>query len=399
MTSDFSTETGEILDYPIRSAFQNFFTDYSVHNSVSSQQLKAARLISRCKTGELGYSIDYCPECGYEKIHYRSCNNRDCPSCQAPQEKKWVMQRNSELIDGIAYYHVIFTLPEELNSLIYCNQKLLYNLLFKAASDTLLTLCKDKKYMGATPGIISVLHTWGQKLNYHPHLHICLSGGGLNRAGYFITTKHKSFIIPVKVIGKLFKGKYMSALKDLHANDLLVFKGTCASLTSSYSWKEFINLLYKKDWCPFVKETFNGNGNAVEYLARYAYRTAIANSRIVNVTGDHVTFKYTDYADNHAKKLMTISGEEFIRRFLMHILPPGFHRVRFSGYLAGCIKVKMLTHINRSRGCIYVGDPTKGKSMMQLLNMIYGIDICHCPKCKHMLGHHNYIRAPDIAFN
>lgn len=399
MTSKILPKTRVTLEYPIRRIFQSFFGPYSERNSVSSQQLKAASLISRCKTGDLGYSIDFCPECGYEKIHYCSCNNRYCPSCQAPIEKKWVMQRNSELIEGIAYYHVIFTLPDELNSLIYFNQEQLYNLLFKAASDTLLILCRDKKYMGATPGIISVLHTWGQKLNYHPHLHVCLSGGGLNACGNFIETKHKGFIIPVQVVGKMFRGKFLSSLKNLRNSGSLAFEGGCKHLVNSYNWKEFLNTLYGKTWCPFVKETFNGYGNAVEYLGRYAYRTAISNSRILDISDKHVTFRYTDYADNNEKKCITVTGQEFIRRFLMHVLPQSFHRVRFSGYLAGCKKTKNLNHINRLRGCIYSGNPVKGLRMSQLLMMIYNIDICHCPKCKSELMHQRYIRAPAFIAN
>lgn len=399
MTYKMLPKTRETPDYSIRRIFQNFFDSYAESNTVLPWQFRSASLISKCKTGALGYSLDYCPDCGYEKIHYCSCNNRNCPSCQAPLEKKWTMQRNSELIDGIAYYHVIFTLPHELNSLIYCNQKLLYNLLFKASSDTLITLCRDKKYMGATPGIISVLHTWGQKLNYHPHLHVCLSGGGINRCGNFIETKHKGFIIPVQVIGKLFRGKFLDALKKLYDKGSLTLEGSCNHLINSYSWKEFLNILYGKSWCPFVKETFNGNGNAIEYLARYAYRTAISNSRIVNVSDKQVTFRYTDYSDNRQKKLMVVSGEEFIRRFLMHILPNGFHRVRLSGYLSGCKKTSNLKHIHRLRGSIYGGNPVKGLSITLLMMTLYSIDICHCPECKSELRHERYIRAPSIINN
>ena len=159
--------TGEKPELPVRSIFQNFFASYAVSHKVSSEQAKAAGCIRNCKTGRLGYNISVCPDCGHSRVHACSCNNRDCPSCQAPLEHKWVMERNSELVSGIAYYHVILTLPHELNGLILENQKLMYNLLFRAASGSLLTLCRDKKYMGATPGIVSVLHTWGQKMNFH----------------------------------------------------------------------------------------------------------------------------------------------------------------------------------------------------------------------------------------
>lgn len=393
----FDSDTGEILDYPIREIFQRFFPDYAARYPVSQQQAKAANCIRKCKTGALGLNGSYCPECGHIEVHNRSCNNRNCPSCQAPKEQKWIMERNSELIEKIAYYHVIFTLPFELNPLMMVNQELLYNLLFQCASDTLLTLCRDKKYMGAVPGIVSVLHTWGQRLNLHPHLHTMISGGGLNPAGNFIETRHKGFIIPVEVIGKLFRGKYLKALKKLAKQGKLTFSGNCQQLQNRYYWKEYIDCLYKKTWCPFVKETFNGNGNAVEYLARYAYRTAISNSRIETVTDKEVTFRYTDYADGGSKKQKTVSGEEFIHLFLTHVLPKGFHRVRFSGYLSNCRKTKELKHIHRLRGTIYTGNPVKGKNTAELMFMIYGVNICICPLCCHLMVNSMGMRPPKTA--
>ena len=372
-------------DYPFRDAFQKFYPSFASAHDVSPVQEKAADCIRRCKTGELGYTASYCPECGYQKIRARSCNNRSCPCCQAPMEQKWVMERNSELIAGIAYYHVVFTLPKELNTLILVNQEVLYKLLFSAATQTLLTLCKDKKYMGAVPGIVSVLHTWGQTLSFHPHLHVMLSGGGLNAAGQFIETRHKGFIIPVKVLGKMFRGKFLDGLKALRTSLELNYSADTASLQDNGNWKRFLDCLYSKTWVPFIKETFNGNGNAVKYLARYAYRTAISNSRIREVTESQVVISYTDYADDNRKKELPFSGEEFIESFLLHVLPQGFHRVRFSGFLANCVKAKNLTHIGKLRAKPYMGNPIKGKKTAQLLLMIYGTDICTCPKCHHQL--------------
>ena len=234
MISKFNDQTEEIMDYPIRSAFQTFFPDYKEKHFVSAEQAKAAACISNCKTGRLGYSVSECPKCGYRRIHSCSCNNRDCPCCQAPLEKKWVMERNSELVSGIAYYHVIFTLPHELNPLILANQKLLYDLLFSSATDALITLCRDKKYMGATPGIVSVLHTWGQQLTFHPHLHVCLSGGGLTPADQFVETRHKGFIIPKPVLGKVYRGKFLEGLRVLHEAGRLSFSGEALRLRNSY---------------------------------------------------------------------------------------------------------------------------------------------------------------------
>ena len=397
MTCKMDPSTGEKPEYPIRSIFQNFYESYVLTHPVSTEQAKAAGCIKSCKTGKLGYTLSVCPDCGHKRIHACSCNNRDCPSCQAPLEQKWVMERNSELVSGIAYYHVIFTLPHELNGLILENQKLLYDLLFCAASDTLLTLCRDKKYMGATPGIVSVLHTWGQKMNFHPHLHVMLSGGGLTSSGKFMQTRHKGFIIPVRVLGKLFRGKFLAGLKQLRESGKLCFTDLAAVLEDNVSWKSFINSLYSRPWLPFVKETFNGNGNAVKYLARYAYRTAISNSRIEQISGADISIRYTDYADQNRKKLLVISGEEFIRRFMLHVLPKGFHRVRFSGYLANCCKTANLRHIGLLRRTPYEGNPVRGRSIGQILEMIYGTDICSCPVCHHKMDIYYRIRSPDMA--
>ena len=393
----FDPSTGVITQYPVREIFQKFYPDFARRHPVNEQQAKAANCISKCKSGLLGYNISHCKECGHMEIHAVSCNNRDCPCCQAPLEKKWVMERESELIEGIAYYHVIFTVPYELNDLIYENQKLLYDLLFSCASDTLITLCGDKKYMGATPGIVSVLHTWGQQLNVHPHLHVALSGGGITHTGDFVETRHKGFIIPEQVIAKMFRGKYLNSLKKYYRSGKLSLTGKCEPLRNSYHWQEFIDNLYNKKWCPFVKETFNGNGNAMVYLARYAYRTAISNSRIESISEKEVSFRYTDYADHHAKKIKTVSGEEFIRLFLQHVLPKGFHRVRFSGYLSNCRKTKALKLIHRLRGTVYAGNPVKGKCMAELIMLLYKTDICQCPVCQHQLMHYRRIHPPSRA--
>lgn len=298
------------------------------------------------------------------------------------------MARNSELIEKCAYYHSIFTVPFELNDLIFENQKLLYNLMFSCASDTLLTLCRDKKHMGATPGIILVLHTWGQQLNFHPHLHCCLSGGGLTESGQFTESRHKGFLLPVEAIGKMFRGKFLEKLKSYYKKDSLCFTGKCVKLRNHYNWKEFIDSLYSKDWCPFIKETFNGNGNAITYLARYAYRTAISNSRIETVSEDSVSFRYKDYSDNNTSKIKTVPGTEFIALFLQHVLPKRLSRVRFSGFLSNCCKTRKLKLIHKLRNTVFIPNPVKGKSMAELLLLLYQKDICTCPECNGHVIHY-----------
>ena len=395
MISPEMIEPDQLPDYPLRKAFMIFYESYSQNHDVPEVQQKAAECISRCKTGELGYTVSFCPECGYKKMRPRSCNNRNCSCCQAPLEQKWIMERNSELIYGTAYYHVVFTVPDKLNDLFRTNQKSMYDLLFSAASDTLIALCRDKKYMGATPGIVLVLHTWGQRLNFHPHLHVMLTGGGLTESGQFIQTRHKGFIIPKEVLGRVFRGKFLSGLKSLRESDAIAFEGRSRQLMNPVRWKTFLDDLYSNPWIPFIKETFNGNGNAIRYLARYSYRTAISNSRIIDVTDSSVTISYTDYADGNAKKLLRFKGEDFIGNFLMHVPPKGFHRVRFSGFQSNCVKSKSLSHMGRLMRTPYQGSPTKGKKMSELLMMIYGTDVCRCPNCRRELQTYFYVRAPD----
>ena len=367
--------------YPIREIFRLFFPAYlEGHPQVSPEQRRVAESIMRCKTGELGYNVSYCEDCGFPMIHAVSCNNRSCPCCQTPNERKWEMERNTELIKDIAYFHVVFTVPHDLNPLISANCKLLLDLLFKCVQETLLALCADPRFMGAKPGILSVLHTWGQKLNFHPHIHVCISGGGITPAGQFVETKHKGFFLPKEVMAAMFRGKYLCALKKLYdAGALDLSRTEC--LEDDSAWHTFIGRLFEKDWIPFIGETFNGRGNAIRYLARYSFRTAIANSRIISITGAEVTFRYKDYADGGKQKELTVSGTDFIGMFLMHVLPKGFNRTRFSGYLTNCRKTKNLKLIHRLRSTVYPGNPYRDMKIAELIMALYGKDICTCPEC------------------
>ena len=372
-------------EYLIRDAFQRFYPAFlDAHPGLSPEKRKTAACIMKCKTGGLGYNVSICKDCGNSVIHAVSCNNRSCPSCQASKEKQWEAERNTELIEGIAYYHAVFTIPHEMNPLIRHNMSLLLGLFFRCVQDTLLTLCADQKFMGAKPGILSVLHTWGQTLSFHPHIHVCISGGGITPAGQFVETKHKGFFLPEAVIASMFRGKFLCALKSLyHAGKLDLSQ--MEHLKEPDAWKLFTDSLFKKRWLPFIKETFNGRGNAIRYLARYSYRTAIANSRIVCVDAENVTFRYKDYADGSSEKTMTVKGTDFIGMFLQHVLPSGFHRVRFSGYLTNCKKTKNLKLIHQLRNTVYRGNPYRKMKTSERILLFYGKDICSCPVCRGKL--------------
>ena len=348
---------------------------------LSDVQQKASRAIVHCKSGALGTNASQCTECGHTEFHNNSCRNRNCPNCQAVLKEVWVDKRREEVIDA-PYFHVVFTLPHELNPLIYCNQKLLYGLLHRCCAETLLELSSDKKYLGATPGIIQVLHTWNQELDYHVHMHCIISGGGLTKA-HKIRRAAGEFFIPVYVLRDKFKGKYLSLLNTLFEDNKLSFSSSCERLQDSHKWKDWKDKLYKKDWCPYIKETFHGFGNAIEYLGRYTHKIAISNSRILSVTEKEVTFSARGKKPGEPKRQITLEHTEFIRRFLMHVLPPGFQKIRYYGFLNNRMKRKNLKLIFALQGHQRFKRQFTDMSMAELLKAVWDFDISICPECGH----------------
>ena len=363
----------------IQQIFLNSYEDFrSLDSHVSGVQEKAARAILNCKSGSLGCNISQCTDCGHMEFHNNSCRNRSCPNCQAILKEIWIDKRRAEVIDA-PYFHVVFTVPHELNSLIYGNQELLYSLLHRCSSETLLELSRDKKYLGATPGIIQVLHTWGQTLNFHPHIHCIVSGGGLSVDNKLRKCGEK-FFIPVHVMAKMFRGKFLASLQKFYAAGKLAFASSCSELRNSYTWSEFRDALYKTDWCPYIKETFNGFGNTIEYLGRYTHRIAITNTRIQSVTDTHVSFSARDYKSGETKTV-TIENVEFIHRFLMHVLPSGFQKIRYYGFLNNRTKAKNLKIIFKLQGYQKFKQRYVGLSIAELLKEVWNYDIHVCPAC------------------
>ena len=344
----------------------------------SAEQAKAAMGIIRCKSGDLGYNISLCTDCGHSERHYNSCRNRHCPSCQAVPREIWIDSRKAEVIDA-AYFHVVFTLPAELNPLMYANQVLLYSLMHKCVSQTLLQLSSDKRYLGATPGIIQILHTWGQNLSYHPHMHCIVSGAGLTRDKN-LRYSRKNFFIPVKVLRNMFRGKFLAHLKYLYKENALAFSKSCEQLQYHEEWDSFINVLYEKDWVPYIKETFNGQGNAIDYLGRYTHKIAISNSRIKEMTDDTVTFSAKDYRTGK-RKLITLTHLEFMRRFLMHVLPKGFQKIRYYGFLNNRFKRVNLNRIAAILGKQRFVATLKNMKKHEILKALWDIDVHRCPSC------------------
>ena len=367
-------------NFRIQDIWQNSYADYCQSGHFQSQeQRKASRAILACKSGRLGINVSECSECRHMEFHKNSCRNRNCPICQAVRKELWVDQRRAEVI-GSPYFHVVFTLPHELNPLLFCNQKLLYGLLHKCCAQTLLELSADKKYLGAQPGIIQVLHTWNQELGYHVHMHCIISGAGLT-PDRRIRSASAKFFIPVRVLRDKFKGKYLSLLDACYQKGELVFSSSCSTLQDPCIWKTFKNSLYEKDWCPYIKETFNGFGNAIEYLGRYTHRVAISNNRILSVTETEVTFSARGKKPGDPKREITISHEEFIRRFLMHVLPAGFQKIRYYGFLNNRMKSRNLKIIFRIQGGQRFRQRYAGLSMAELLKAVWNIDLSICPEC------------------
>ena len=373
------------VDKPtVQDVFHRFYPRYLEHYSPSSQQSKVAHCIINCKTGAYGTNVSICEDCGQLEVHYNSCRNRCCPMCQALPKEKWIDKRREDVLDA-PYFHVVFTVPQELNPIIYSNQQLLYDALYHSVSATINELTADNKHLGAKVGYICVLHTWGSEMNYHPHIHVILLGGGLSAKNEW-RDKGEEFFLPVKVLSKVFRGKYMDELKSLYKDNKLVFHGSSEKYRNSYNFKEFLNTCYEKDWVPHCKKTFNGAQSVINYLGKYTHRIAISNHRIIRMDEDTVTYYVKDYREQGKWKELTISGIEFVRRFLMHVPPKRFVRIRHYGLLCTRSKNKNLTLCRNLLGCKKYISILKDMESPQIIETLYGIKISVCKCCGGHLG-------------
>ena len=305
--------------------FNLYGNSYIEQHKLSLVQYKAVNAIRNCRTAALGGNVQRCPCCGAEIISYNSCRNRHCPKCQALAKAKWLEARQAELLP-VEYFHVVFTIPHELNCIVGYNQALIYNILFKSAWTTIKTLGLDKKRLGGFMGMLAALHTWGQNLLQHVHLHCIIPGGALDDKKW-ISCK-PGFLFPVKVMSKIFRGTFVSLLRQAYQNNELKTQGAIADFADPKTFANLLDQLMKKDWCVYSKKPFNGAKGAVDYLAKYVYKTAISNNRILSCDNGKVSFNWRDYSDHNKIKTMTVTADEFIRRFLTHILPDGFMRIR-----------------------------------------------------------------------
>jgi hypothetical protein len=303
-------------------------------------QVKVLHAIERCRTAALGGHRDQCDRCGHQTISYNSCRNRHCPKCQTNTRDHWLSARKRELLPA-TYYHLVFSVPHKLVPLMWQNKKVLFKLLFEASAETLLEVAADPQRLGAEVGFLSVLHTWGQTLQPHPHVHCVVPGGGLSRDHQRWISSPPNFFLPVKVLSRVFRGRFLDGLRSAFRSKRLAFHGDYRCWENRKAFYAFLNTLLEHDWVVYAKKPFGGPEHVLHYLARYTHRVAISNHRLVQVTDAHVTFRWKDYAHHSKRRTMMLSHEEFLRRFLQHVLPRGFPRIRYFGFLA-----------NRRRGAL-----------------------------------------------
>jgi hypothetical protein len=312
----------------VQDIFREHGDEFLSRYTLNYAQMKAYYSILNCRTSALGGHVEVCDHCGFQQISYNSCRNRHCPKCQTLAKEQWIEKQEQSLLNT-GYFHVVFTVPDNLNPIFRQNQAAMYNLMFRAVSETLLELSQGKKFLGAKPGVTAILHTWGQNLMFHPHIHCIVTGGGLTVGGQWRDTR-KKFFIPVKVLSAKFRGKFLAVMRKAD----LRFGGSSDYLNNPQAFGAFIGGLYQKKWITYCKPPFQNASKVIQYLGRYTHRVAISNNRVLKLEGDMVTFNWRDYSDGNKVKEMTVSAVEFIRRFMLHILPSGFCKIRHYGLLA-----------------------------------------------------------------
>jgi hypothetical protein len=330
----------EVADI-VRAAGQKFIE--ASREWITAQHVKVLRAIERCRTSALGGHLDECPRCGYRTPSYNSCRDRHCPKCQANARQRWIQGRRKELLP-VPYAHVVFTVPRLLAPLALQNKKLIYTLLLRVSAETLIEAARNPKHLGAEVGFFSVLHTWTQRMEFHPHVHCVVPAGGLSfdhRRWVSVNPRH-CFFLPKKILAKLFRGKLRAALENAFAEGKIGFHGQLQNLSDPKVFHSFVHQLYRHDWIIHCKRPFGGPEYVLRYLGRYTHRVAISNHRLVSFTNGDVTFRWRDRAHGNVEREMTLPTDKFLRRFLLHLLPKGFVRIRNFGYLANRSRAKLL---------------------------------------------------------
>jgi len=371
---------GKKLKWELADIFREYGDAYRRDHRMPLSHHKVMHAVKVCRTSYLGGHMKTCSHCGYEHPTYNSCGNRHCPKCQSLAKLRWVTKRQEELLP-VNYFHNVFTIPHRLNGLARYNKRLIYDILFRSVSESLLEFGQNE--LGGKIGFLSILHTWDQKLAQHIHLH-CIVPAGVVSADKkkWIDSPHPDFLFSVRALSKVFRGKFLFFLKEAYEEGKLTFAGKSSQFESKDGFNSLINDLYRKDWVVYSARPFAGPKKALDYLGRYAFRIAISNDRIKSVTDGMVTFTYRDRKDNNRKKEITISSGEFIRRFLLHVLPGSYVRIRHFGFLSNRNRKENIVCVKSLLGVDLDAGKRKEQSIEELMLEITGKDIFKCPRCK-----------------
>jgi hypothetical protein len=351
--------------------------------SMSVAQWRVMNAIEVCRTATLGGHLERCDQCGYERNAFNSCRDRHCPKCQCLARAQWIEERQSELLE-VPYFHVVFTMPEEIAAIAYQNKEVVYGLLFQATAETLKTIAADPKHLGAEIGFFAVLHSWGQNLQFHPHLHCVVPGGGLSPDGDRWISCRSNFFLHVHVLSRLFRRLFVEALQHEFDSGKLQFFNALESLRERRTFVQLLDRLKAREWVVYAKRPFAGPRQVLDYVGRYTHRVAISNHRLLDIENDQVHFEWKDYRDGGQVKTMILSAYEFIRRFLLHVLPNGFQRIRYYGFLGNRYRKEKLEQCRRLLGMPTPTEPTNTteEDYRDRYEELTGVSLHQCPQCK-----------------
>jgi hypothetical protein len=375
--------------------------------SLSRGQLRAMSAIELCRTAALGGHVEQCDACGHQRIAYDSCRNRHCPRCQSLARAQWLEDRQAELLN-VEYFHVVFTLPEEIAVIAFQNKKVVYDILFQASAETLRTIAADPEHLGAEIGFLAILHTWGQTLMHHPHVHCVVPGGGISPDGSRWVACRPGFFLPVKVLSRLFRRLFLEALRKTFAAGKLMFYSQLESLRDAKAFARYLAPVAQSEWVVYAKPPFGGSAQVLNYLARYTHRVAISNNRLLSMDEGKVSFLWKDYKHDCARRTMTLDADEFIRRFLLHVIPHGYHHIRHYGFLGNRYRETKLALCRR-----LIGGPVpaavesnRSEDYRDRYQRLTGNSLRDCPICGrgHMVsietipvGSRPRVPAPDTS--
>jgi hypothetical protein len=349
--------------------------------SLSGARRRAMIAIEGCRTATLGGHVERCGDCGHQRIAYDSCRNRNCPKCQGLARAQWIADRQTELLD-VPYFHVVFTVPAVIEAIAYQNQTIVYDILFRAASETLRTIAADPKHLGAEIGFLGVLHTWGQNLLHHPHIHFLVPGGGLAPDGERWIACRPGFFLPVRVLSQMFRGRFLHYLEKAFSAGKLNFFSAHRHLHEPAAFRRYLTPVWNTEWVVYAKRPFAGPAQVLDYVGRYTHRVAISNNRMLSMDNGKVEFRWKDYRDDNRQKIMTLDANEFIRRFLIHVLPDGFHRIRYFGFLGNCHRARKLKRCRELLGMAppkpATDPPADHRDRFEALT---GLSLRECPHC------------------